>query len=292
MNNKFRTIFELIRIPNIFTAIADILAGFLFVHGVIEQWGQLLCLVVGSSCFYAAGIALNDVCDADRDALIRPNRPIPSGRISKKDATIFVVFLMIVGVGVVSLVSVTSVIIALALIASIVCYDVFFKSTVIASGWMGMCRALNLLLGMSISSIEFTSTNLIPIGLIWLYITSVTLFARDETGDNHPIRLTISTLCICIASTGLISLYWLLDVIHIEYIGLVVVLVILIGFRGLQAIRDRTPHSVQRAVKAMILGLILFDASLAWSVRGPVAALMIVLLLIPSTLLARKFRVT
>lgn len=292
MNNKLRAIFDLIRIPNIFTAIADILAGFLFVGGEVEQWSSLLCLVVGSSCFYAAGVALNDVCDADRDAIDRPTRPIPSGRISTKDTTIFIVILLIVGVCVVSWVSVSSVIIALVLITSIVCYDIFFKSTVIAPGWMGMCRALNLLLGMSIVSIEFSSTRIIPIGLMWLYITSVTLFARDETGDIRPIRLTISTFCVCIASSGLISLYWLLDVIHIEYIGLVFVLVIITGFRGLQAIRDRTPHSVQRAVKAMILGLVLFDASLACSVRGPVAALMIVLLLIPSTLLARKFSVT
>lgn len=292
MKNNLRTIFELIRLPNIFTAMADILAGFLFVGSVVEQWGQFLCLVVGSSCFYAAGVALNDVCDADRDAAFRPTRPIPSGRISKKDATILIVFLMIFGVGVVSLVSVLSVIIALALILSILCYDLFFKSTMIAPGWMGMCRALNLLMGMSIVSIEFTSTILIPIGLMWLYITSVTIFARDETGDFDPIRLTISTLCVCIASTGLISLYWLLDAIHIEYIGLIVVLVIFIGFRGMQAVSDRTPHSVQRAVKTMILGLVLFDASLACSVRGPVAALMIVMLLIPSAILARKFNVT
>ena len=39
-------------------------------------------LVASSSCLYLAGMALNDYADRDVDAVERPGRPIPSGRVS------------------------------------------------------------------------------------------------------------------------------------------------------------------------------------------------------------------
>ena len=73
---------ELLRLPNVFTAIADVLAGFLFFHASFEPW-QICALVVGASTMlYLSGMVLNDVMDREVDARERPERPIPSSRIS------------------------------------------------------------------------------------------------------------------------------------------------------------------------------------------------------------------
>ena len=42
----------------------------------------LILLLAASTLLYAGGVALNDVYDADVDRQERPERPIPSGRVS------------------------------------------------------------------------------------------------------------------------------------------------------------------------------------------------------------------
>jgi len=52
---------QLMRLPNVFTAVADILMGFLFTHLTLEPVGQFVLLLAASSSLYVAGIVLNDV---------------------------------------------------------------------------------------------------------------------------------------------------------------------------------------------------------------------------------------
>ena len=75
---------QLFRLPNVFTAIADVLMGYLLVHRVLEPSDTfpLLLLVLASSLIYTAGMVLNDVFDYQVDCQERPQRPLPSGRIS------------------------------------------------------------------------------------------------------------------------------------------------------------------------------------------------------------------
>ena len=73
---------RLIRVPNVFTAMADVAMGYFFVAGAgCFGWreGMLLgLLVVASSLLYSAGMVLNDVFDYDEDCRDRPMRPLPS----------------------------------------------------------------------------------------------------------------------------------------------------------------------------------------------------------------------
>ena len=80
---------RLMRIPNVFTAIADVAMGFLFVHDYQspEQfprlWPTLALLIAASSLLYTAGLVLNDLFDFEIDRKERPFRPLPSGQVSK-----------------------------------------------------------------------------------------------------------------------------------------------------------------------------------------------------------------
>ena len=78
---------QLLRLPNVFTAVADVMMGYLVTHGDLQPPLQFALLVAASCLLYLSGMVLNDVFDAEVDARERPERPIPSGRVSLRAAT-------------------------------------------------------------------------------------------------------------------------------------------------------------------------------------------------------------
>ena len=105
MRAKLYGYLELVRVPNLFTAVADVLAGYLYAGGRLQDWETILPLGLATACLYAAGVALNDVHDASDDAQQRPQRPIPSGRVSRPAAIILCAILFTVGLGLTATVS-------------------------------------------------------------------------------------------------------------------------------------------------------------------------------------------
>ena len=86
MTTGIKPYLQLIRLPNVFTAAADSLAGWLLVHGSLQEPRRWLPLVLASMAIYAAGIALNDWFDYAIDLEERPGRPLPSGQVSRRFA--------------------------------------------------------------------------------------------------------------------------------------------------------------------------------------------------------------
>ena len=87
---------QLMRPANIVTSFADILVGFsiIMMSQQYLQPGQnmhlfnmLGLLLLATAGLYGGGVVINDVCDTELDKIERPERPIPSGRISKNEAT-------------------------------------------------------------------------------------------------------------------------------------------------------------------------------------------------------------
>src|SRR5215467_11229836 len=78
---------QLLRLPNVFTAVADVTMGYLVVLGELRPALYFGLLVASSVLLYLSGMVLNDVFDAKVDAQDRPDRPIPSGRISRRAAS-------------------------------------------------------------------------------------------------------------------------------------------------------------------------------------------------------------
>ena len=76
------------RLPNVFTAMADIFMGFWLTHETLSPIGVFLLLLASSSFLYTAGMVLNDIFDLEQDRRERPQRPLPSGRILRPNATV------------------------------------------------------------------------------------------------------------------------------------------------------------------------------------------------------------
>ena len=148
---------ELLRLPNIFTAIADVAMGFLFVQAdqsddIGQTWQMqlpdartLLLLAAGSALIYAAGVVLNDVFDLETDRLDRPERPIPSGRVSLPAARRTGWLLLAAGMAMAWIVLVLvgqlrPGLVGTLLAACVVLYDAGLKRTPLGPVAMGTCR--------------------------------------------------------------------------------------------------------------------------------------------------------
>ena len=85
---SLRAYLELVRPPNLFTAAADVLAGYLTIVPAIGgiDGQELFWLLLATVCLYGGGVVLNDYFDEPLDRVERPARPLPSGRASRLGA--------------------------------------------------------------------------------------------------------------------------------------------------------------------------------------------------------------
>src|SRR5437868_8098899 len=80
----WRAYAQLVRLPNVFTALADIGLGALATHALPGAWPTVVWLLLSSACLYCGGMVWNDFFDVEQDRRERPFRPLPSGRVARR----------------------------------------------------------------------------------------------------------------------------------------------------------------------------------------------------------------
>ncbi|MDX3771110.1 UbiA family prenyltransferase [Streptomyces sp. NBC_01707] len=136
---------ELLRVSALFTVPGDALAG---AAALGRRPGRGTALAVGASlCLYEAGMALNDWADRDEDAIDRPHRPIPSGRITPGAALAAAGALTAAGLTMAARAGRPALTVATGLAATVWAYDLRLKHTQAGPAAMAAARALDLLLG-------------------------------------------------------------------------------------------------------------------------------------------------
>jgi 4-hydroxybenzoate polyprenyltransferase len=290
---------QLLRLPNVFTAFADICLGAAAAGYALDRPGIFFMMLVASGSLYCAGMAFNDFFDRREDAKTRPFRPIPSGRIAAWDAALLGTVLMVGGW--MAAVSVNNRLgeglgwsgpaaVAALLVAAVLLYDAYLKRTPLGPLGMGTCRFLNVLLGLSGAGGElWTWPNLHLAAAVGVYIVGVTWFARTEEGESSRRHLRLASL---VMLAGV--LLGLTVPAHftegrtapIYFPYLVAGFLFLVGLPAVRAIRRPEPKLVQAAVKRAILGLVVLDAVLATAFVG-LPGLLILLLLPPALLLGK-----
>ena len=296
--NSANAYLQLLRLPNVVTAVADVLAGYLFVGGMLSGPGagvgviHLAILSAASACLYSAGVVLNDFFDFEQDARQRPQRPLPSGQIRRRTAGWLGLALLIAGVGATQFLPGVTRLIGLMLGGCILLYDGVLKRTPAGPVCMGVCRALNLSLGMSAAGDPVGVSALYAAGIVGLYVTSLTGFARHEATGGHRTGLLVAGGGMLVALAAIAGLYWL-DERTSWYVFVVAGLLV---SELVSPIRDAVSHPepsiVQAVVKRSILLLVFIDAGLVLAVGDLGSALLVAALWVPSRLLARAIRVT
>ncbi|MBV7672249.1 UbiA family prenyltransferase [Streptomyces halstedii] len=136
---------ELLRVSALFTVPGDALAG---AAATGRNPGRGTALAVGASlCLYEAGMALNDWADRGEDAVDRPHRPIPSGRIAPGAALAAAGALTAAGLALAARAGRPALTVATGLAATVWAYDLRLKHTPAGPAAMATARALDLLLG-------------------------------------------------------------------------------------------------------------------------------------------------
>ena len=283
---------QLLRAGNVFTAISNVIAGFLITQETWEPIAALPLLVVASTLLYEAGMVLNDVFDAELDAKERPERPIPSGRISRLHATI--VGWILLGLGTVAGVltslivdSTIPILVSVALAACIVCYNAGLKSTFLGPWAMGACRMLNVLLG-AYAAADVTRPEAWSYAIaIGIYTVGLTFFARSEIRPSWNFGSVLgstlmiaTTLYVAVVAAAVAEDPGMASAAFIFFS-------VFIWFGLWSGIGTTRPIAVQKTVSRMIICFILIDALMVYAVMEAESALVILSLLIPTWIASR-----
>ncbi|MFD3724781.1 UbiA family prenyltransferase [Streptomyces sp. NPDC058671] len=136
---------ELLRVSALLSVPGDALAG---AAAAGFRPGRGTAWAIGASlCLYEAGMALNDWADRDVDAVERPHRPLPSGRVAPGAALGAAGALTVTGLALASRAGRPALAVASALAATVWAYDLRLKHTAAGPAAMATARGLDLLLG-------------------------------------------------------------------------------------------------------------------------------------------------
>ncbi|MFF4036221.1 SCO3242 family prenyltransferase [Streptomyces sviceus] len=133
------------RLPALFTVPGDALAG--AAAASARPTSRTLLAIASSLCLYEAGMALNDWADRDVDAVERPHRPLPSGRVHPAAALGAACALTGAGLTLAACAGRPALTIAVPLAATVWAYDLALKDTPAGPFAMATARGLDLLLG-------------------------------------------------------------------------------------------------------------------------------------------------
>ncbi|GAB2759754.1 4-hydroxybenzoate polyprenyltransferase [Amycolatopsis magusensis] len=276
--SRIRTLAELVRAPAALTVLGDTVAG--ASAGKSRLTGRKLLLPLASASFYWAGMALNDWADRELDAVERPERPIPSGRISADQALATGGALTLAGLGLAALGGGKQALkVAVPLAGAVWAYDTVLKPTPAGPLGMAVCRALDVLLGAG-GNTRAAAPAAAAIGVHTLGVTAL------STGEVHgaspntaKAALVTSSAATALAVSGPANTGWhrLASLTAGSgYAGFV-------GRAQAAAVADPSAKVVRNATKTGIHGMVPLQAAIA--ARGSIVGAALVATALP---IARK----
>src|SRR5262245_6587070 len=259
---------RLVRAPLAPTAACDAVACALLARGPgLAQGVAPLSLADGallaatSLLVYAAGMAGNDLADARRDRTIAPDRPIPSGRISRAAAGALV---LACAAGAVLLHGgpAGGVVPVAAALGFAALYDLLHARRPLASApLMGLVRFSNAATAVWPAVLAGTSDPLALLGplVLGVYSTGITVLSTAEGRPQVPrsrMLLARAGALVAFAGSGVLSMLGAEDMTLLFWGGVLACLAIAFG-------RVPRPAPVKYQVLEMLLALYYVDAILA-----------------------------
>jgi 4-hydroxybenzoate polyprenyltransferase len=173
--SRLRSYLLLSRVSNLPTVWSNVLAG-MCAAGMPLDPGTYVQGALAVSLFYTGGMFLNDACDAPFDRRARPERPIPSGDVSRREA--FVVGGAFLALGELLLApDRNALLFGLTLAAAIVAYNYRHKGSHVAPIVMGACRGLVYCIGASLAA-TVTVAAAVGAAVMVTYVASLTVVAK------------------------------------------------------------------------------------------------------------------
>lgn len=284
---KLGVLLRLGRVSNLPTVWTNTLAG-VALSGAAVSGLPLWALCLGASLFYVGGMYLNDAFDAAVDLQERPDRPIPSGQISRRATLLLGLAMLAAGAALCLWIAQQNSVdgwlgaapAALGLPLCIVLYDLYHKQNPLSPVLMGVCRALlYLLAAQSLGGAVGKPLLFAMLGTL-AYLIGLTYVAKQETLNKvHNLwpLLCLALPGIEVAMQGVepsvlsLLLVWLLWTAH-----------------ALSAVLVPHLRDIPAAVTRFIAGIALLDAVWAMQAGAALLALLCVVFFV-STRAAQRF---
>jgi heme O synthase-like polyprenyltransferase len=296
-----RQYLTLFRLPNVFTAPSNILAGYYAVVEPANASGlHLGILIICSILLYLSGIVLNDYFDIEVDRRERPLRPLPAGTVSKRKVLLIGIVFIIAANFISLLVSTSTFIIAAILSGTIVSYDYRMKYSVYGPGMMGAARALNVMLGSSpiflttvLNINNYARIAVVTVSL-FVFVFAISRLSRKEIDETDKVRTAKGSFLMIIAVLAIIIVSGLVGVFLKDLFANLALfaIIMIITFKPLLQRQPLSSKDIQRTIKTMVLSIIVLDSAFVSGSAGTAYGLVTVMLIMPAIILSRKFYVT
>jgi 4-hydroxybenzoate polyprenyltransferase len=270
---------SLARISNSPTVVSNTLAG-AALAGVLWPGIRVGLVALAMVLFYTAGMYLNDLLDYAIDCRERPERPLPSGLVSRAAAAAMTLALFGVGSVLLWLVGLLPFLSGLILMALIICYDRWHKGNPLGPLLMALCRVMVYITAFLAFSVQLLPVMLLPGGLLLLYVLGLTSIAKTE---NRP-GVTSVTI---VATLFLPTLYFAVQQRQWFTLSLVVCFTIWVAYSVSFTLRS-SRRQIGRTVGQLIAGISLFD-SLVLAAAGSFLNVLLALLAFVLTLFFQRY---
>jgi len=190
IRQKLKALAELGRISNLPTTVSNVLVGAALasIGGKLALW-RVASATLAVALLYFGGMAMNDAMDSRIDLSERPTRPIPSGKVSLREAYVAVGLALLVALSLLLATGAGALGWGVALISAIVLYNSSHKKHPQAIFVMGACRGL-----VYVTAAKAIQPTLALHAVAWpalgltLYVSILTYVARSERGDRVGTR--------------------------------------------------------------------------------------------------------
>ena len=242
------------RVSNLPTVWTNTLAGAVLA-GAAAFGAEFAVMLVAFSLFYTGGMFLNDAFDAPWDAKQRPERPIPSREVTRREVFGWGFGMMALGVALLAWIGVAPALAGIALAATITYYDWHHKGNVFSPVVMGLCRVLVYVAAGLCITRALPEALWIGAALMLCYLIGLTYIAKQENLGRVENLWPLAFLAAPVAwgawlalAQPVVGLFWLL------FTGWMLV--------ALWFLRRRAKGDIPRAVVSLIAGISLLDAML------------------------------
>jgi len=133
---KISTVYKIIRPVNFLITFFSILVGAIICSTGIFPIVIILCAALSGATAAASGNVINDIFDIQIDNVNRPDRPLPKGNISIKEALILYITLLLISLISACIVSLNALIIDISALVLLFLYSYKFKKVILLSNFI------------------------------------------------------------------------------------------------------------------------------------------------------------
>lgn len=172
-----------------------------------------LLFFIGSVVMRSAGCVLNDILDRDIDAEVErtKNRPLASGELTPKKASIFLAGLLLIGFLVLISLNLTAIILGFLALPLVALYPKMKRITYYPQAFLGITFNWGVLVGYAAATGEIGITAIIMyIGCIFWTLAYDTIYALQDIEDDQRIGINSTAITFGKSWKGLCAAFYII----------------------------------------------------------------------------------